>query len=92
MLWPRRQPWKPRGTQLANNYFDKLAESSGSYPTGLGELGKKNLINPSSFKARQKARILSEVQKRYLKKGNMSPIERYGQTSASAMAQADEDF
>lgn len=75
-----------------NNYLDKLAAASPAYPLSLGGLAGKDMINESALSKLMKARILQEVQKRYLGMGHLNPIEKYGQASASAMTQANGDF
>jgi len=69
------------------NILDQLAGSSEGYPSDLGQFMKRNQINPASFNARQKMRLLEEIQKRY--SGSMSPLERFGHASGVAMAQGD---
>ena len=74
-----------------NNYLDKLAQMLKSYPTDLSGI-KGEQLNPSMFNKLQQARLLQELQGRYLKGGNLSPMEKFGQGTASAMAQNPNDF
>lgn len=74
-----------------DDYLAKLASTASSYPTDLSKI-PGDMLNESPLTKLAKMRLLSNLQNRYLKRGVLSPIERYGQSSASAMAQGDGSF
>ena len=75
------------------DYNVRLAEGLSGIPYNVGaldELKRKNLLNPKAFNEMQKMRLLEILRKNYLRRGQLSPLERFGQSSASRLAQVDE--
>lgn len=80
-----------------NTYFDQMAPALNGYPTGAGDLDTlqaRNLLNTGNFNDAMKQRILQAMQQAYLRQGTarMSPIERFGQGTASQLATTDTDY
>jgi hypothetical protein len=72
------------------NYLDKLAGSVSQTPilsdnSTLDELKSKNLINPSVFNDRQKARIKQEILNRYRGSAKQSPVGAFGHRQDPAL-------